>query len=122
MRPASRTRRTGGISYPGADRNGAPDSDESGLEPGTGVLLPHAVVLGHVAFYATGKVTDTPTEAVETVIHDPSTDCPPPGRVTARGTCCTDTGLPGGHASKAPAKVVDLNTLGLTPPFHVETR
>jgi hypothetical protein len=91
--------------------------------PGDFASLPQlAIVVGHQAFVATGPQTTTtevrsvrlgPLPPGETESGTCGTVCPPDG------TCCN---VPAGCelGLLTPATAIDLDTLGLTPPFRID--
>ncbi len=103
------------LSYASGDCTGpprlAPDIATSGM-----LLYGVAQIIAGTAYFATGPIADTVVGSTEVAIDPEASPCA--GTVTARGGCCFPAvGL---IEPEAAATSLDLSTLGLVPPFHVE--
>jgi len=109
----------GGLAYESADCTGSPFWGQAGVQPHL-YLVP--TVHGHTAYYP------VPESAASVTYHSvlgfgfTTTECSgfPNGTFLPPDECCI---APNGGAATdvlAPAVTLDLNTLGLVPPFHVE--
>src|SRR5439155_25600317 len=95
------------------DCTGPPLINENGVTASR-LLLPAAGVQGGVAYYASGTVVAGESGSAETV-DDPAL-CDP-SLLTPRGGCC-DNSVVADTTSRA--ATLNLSSLGLVPPSHVE--
>jgi hypothetical protein len=99
-----------GVYYATTDCSGSPFLD---VLPGA--LVVHAPILAGRAYYPFNVSTQGPTMRSFESGVPPGVTC---NNLTVRGGCCT--GAVGFAVFSAPASTIDLDTLGLVPPFHVE--
>jgi hypothetical protein len=87
-----------------------------------GPLTPSVIVRGGIGYYPSGNSGSLVTNSLETKIDGGICDHVLDnlghviGTLTPRATCCLQAGFSGG----LPMATLDLSTLGLVPPFHVE--
>jgi len=106
------------------DCSGAPRVTVNESTSPSSFMVAIPVILGPMAYFGQGAISAVPLVSEEGPL-DPANpqDCTDNGgTITSRNTCC-DNGFfydPSNPTLSAAAGVVNMNSFGLTPPFHVD--